>query len=210
VAQAAPPPAARHDDDMAVQSELGSIDPKATDDTLKGLTPSFEKCQTDRLDDLEVLSGKVSFFIRVGQNGTPRYVYFEESNLGDRVAEKCLIDTIMGTQFPEVTGGEAEVRYHIELPQHSERAPDSWDADKMADAVSAATQCKSGSSTSAQVTAYIQADDSSKDKRGKAIAVGVALPEKDSEDAIDCIVKAVQNTKLPKPGSYFVKVSFTL
>ena len=195
--------------EMKVKGELGSIDPKETDAKLKSLSPTFEKCQTDRLSDVAVLSGAVKFFVRVGEDGMPRYAYLEESDLGDRVTEKCLIDAILATQFPKPDGGEAEVRYGIELPQHSERAPDAWSADKVEGIMGAASSCKNGSSSSAQVTAYVVADDSKK-KMGKALAVGVALPEKGSDDKMDCIVKAVKDAKLPTPGSFVVKVSFTL
>ena len=194
---------------MKMHGDLGLIDKEETDQTLHGLSPAFQKCQTDRLEDVAVLSGAVKFFIRVGENGMARFAYFEASDLGDRVAEKCMLDAITATQFPKPEGGEAEVRYGIELPQHSERVPDSWSADKVADAKSAAESCTSGASSTAQVTAYVVADDTRK-KGGKALAVGVAFPEEGSDGKIDCIVKAVKAAKLPSPGSFVAKVSFSL
>ena len=45
---------------------------------------------------------------------------------------------------------------------------------------------------------------------GTIAAVGVAPPSKDGEDKADCLVDVVRKMKMPSPGSYAAKVSFTL
>jgi hypothetical protein len=56
------------------------------------------------------------------------------------------------------------------------------------------------------VTGYVEPDG----KEGRFSAVGVAPPNKEGEAQVDCIVGALRSIKLPSPGSYAAKVSFSL
>jgi hypothetical protein len=192
---------------LQIKSELGTIDEQATDKLLDGLYPQFAACQKARLGDVPVIGGKIDFFIRVAEDGTPKYAYFNESELGDRDTEQCILKTLLSTQFPKPDGGEAEVKHwtRLSLPPDT-RAPVSWSSDKVASAASDASRCNASGAT---VTAYVKADDKNA-KKGAVVAVGVALPQKDADDAIDCVVKAVMAAKIPSPGGYYAKVSFSL
>jgi hypothetical protein len=90
------------------------------------------------------------------------------------------------------------------------RKPFDWSPDKVADAVGRhgadTDACKSGAKGSFLVTAYVQPHG----KGGKVQAVGVAPPDKDADAKADCIVDAVKRFKMPSPGSYAAKVSFSL
>ena len=46
--------------------------------------------------------------------------------------------------------------------------------------------------------------------RDIAQAVGVAPPNKEGEAKVDCVVDVVRGLKLPSPGSYAAKVTFSL
>jgi hypothetical protein len=202
-----------HEDDgnsgPQISNELGSIDPDASDKLIKSLYPKFDSCQRGRLGDVPVISGKFSFKVRVGQDGKPKWFYFEDSEIGDRDTEQCIADVVMNAPFPQPVGGEAEVEHSTQLllPQDT-RPPVAWDPDKMAQAVSDAASCKSGSWT-AHVTAIVKADNSNR-KQGDVVSVGVALPQQDADGAIECIVKAVKGSKIPSPGGYYAKVSFSI
>jgi hypothetical protein len=67
-------------------------------------------------------------------------------------------------------------------------------------------KCKAGVAGTFRITAYVVPVG----KAGKVTAVGVAPPSKDGEDKVDCLVGVVQKMKMPSPGSYAAKVSFTL
>jgi hypothetical protein len=190
--------------DMKTSSELGTIDPNKAKDAFRALYPKFTACQKGRLGDIEVLAGNVNFFVRIGADGTTKWTYLLDSDLGDRETEKCLIDVVKSASWPKPDGGgDAEVQYSFELPQNASRDAVDWSVDKIAHLLGPVEKCKAGSSATYKVTAYVA-------EGGKVIGVGVAAPEKDADDKIDCMVKAVKKLKPPSPGAWPAKVSFKL
>jgi len=137
-------------------------------------------------------------------------------------------------------GGEAEVTHSFGWESGSERAPASWDTEKITDAIDASPttkraldQCKRGANAM-QITAYVSAGAPSPSvtatttkKKGKAKSrrktgksksvklghfreIGAASSNKDVAEKIDCVISALKDLPLPSPGSYMAKVSFTL
>ena len=199
-----PTPVRRKNDNVVLRGEFGTIDEQAVNKVLDTLMPKFGRCQSERQPAIKMLSGSIKFYILVTEEGTTKTVYLEGSDLGDRDTEKCLMGVIEGARFPNAEGGPAIVRYPLQLDKAPEvRAATPWDPSKVEKAVEQAGRC---GASGAQVTAYVVPDG----KGGKAIAVGVAIPQKDADEKIDCVVKAVKETKLPTPGGYVAKVSFTL
>ena len=192
---------------MKVSSELGTINQRGVERTFKGLDNHFDQCEEQGQKRVEVLSGRIAFFIRVGADGTPRYGYLEESTIGDHETEKCFLDAVMSSSFPRPDGGEAEVRYSTGIKPSGGRPPNDWGADKVADAIVAAMPCKAGASVDFQVTMYVVEGSG---KSGKVQAVGVAAPNKDASNKIECIIKAIKDAKVPTPGTWPAKVSFKL
>lgn len=188
---------------IKVASELGTIDPNATKAAFRALFPKFMACQKERLSEIEVLSGNVNFFLRVANDGTAKWVYLLESDLGDRETEKCLIGVIKNASWPKPDGGDAEVQFAMELPQNAAREATPWSVDKIAALAAPAEKCKAGSNATYTVTVYVG-------EGGKVIGVGVAAPEKDADEKIDCVVKIVKKLKPPSPGHWTAKVSFKL
>jgi hypothetical protein len=204
-------PAPRRRSGMSMQTELGEIDQRATEQTFAKLQPQIVKCHRDGLKRIDYLAGDVAFFMRVGQDGRVRYAYLEQSTLGDRETERCLLDTLTQAQWPEPEGGEAEVRKTMGFdPPGDVRLPADWSADRIAALLGGKegetlAQCREGASGVFRVTAYV-APAGKKD--GKVLAAGVAPPSKEGAEKADCIVDAVKAMKMPSPGSYAAKVSF--
>jgi hypothetical protein len=121
-----------------------------------------------------------------------------------------MLDALGRAPWPKPDGGDAEVRKPFAFEAGDAREPTAWSADKMQAALAKhdgdVKKCKEGVSGSFRVTAYVEPDG----KEGKATAVGVAPPNKEGEAKVDCIVDAVKSWKLPSPGSYAAKVSFSL
>jgi hypothetical protein len=206
---AAPPP--RQGPKLHMQSELGSIDPAQTEATWTKIQPSLMRCYTDGQQRLEYLGGDVKFFLRVGQDGSARYVYLLDGTLGDRQTERCMLDLVMNTPWPTPDGGEAEVQKPMGFdPPANVRAPSDWASDKVTAALVAheadLAKCRAGVPGTFRMTAYV----APVGKAGHVAAVGVAPPSKDGEGKADCIVDVVKKMKMPSPGSYAAKVSFTL
>jgi hypothetical protein len=191
-----------------MKSELGTVDPAAVKKAFSSLDPAFMDCQKHALDRVEVLSGSVKFFLRVGEDGSARYTYLEDSELGDRDTEKCLLDVVKGASWPKPDGGEAEVRYGMELPLQSTRPPNDWDAQKVAATLAkhgdALDKCKAGATGTFHATMYVAPG-------GKVLAAGVTATTKDGAEKVDCLAGTLVKMKgLPSPGSWPAKVSFGL
>lgn len=222
------PPAKRG---PSVSQELGSIDEQATQRTFERLQSKMLDCQKEGIKRLEYLAGDVRFFLRVGTDGKVRYAFLEDSTLGDRDTERCMLGVVQDAQWPIPEDGEAEVRKGMGFDPADARPPTDWPSDKialvLAKQADEAMKCKAGVKGTFRVTAYIEpgggegGGDKKKGgkhgnhgphtvKEGHVEAVGVAPPNKEGESKVDCIVDAVKEWRVPSPGSYAAKVSFVL
>jgi len=206
VQEEAPAPVKRPS--LKVKSELGSVDPGAVKRAFGALDDKFMGCQKRALERVEVLSGSVKFFVRIGEDGAARWTYLEGSELGDRETEKCLLDVVRDAQWPKPDGGDAEARYGMELPLQSTRPASDWNSDKVAAALGkhgdAIDRCKAGASATFHATMYVGPG-------GKVLAAGMATSTKDGEDKADCLADVLLKMKgLPSPGSWPAKVGFDL
>jgi hypothetical protein len=189
-------------------SELGSIDPAAVKRAFTELNDRFTECQKRALDRVEVLAGNVKFFLRIGPDGTAKWAYLEESEIGDRDTEKCLVDVVMAARWPKPEAGDAEARYSMELPLQTTRPPNAWRSDKVAEVLGkhgeAIDKCKAGQNAAFHATMYVGTG-------GKVLSVGVAVSTQGAEEKADCLANTLMKMKgLPSPGSWPAKVSFGL
>jgi hypothetical protein len=189
-------------------SELGSIDPSAVKRGFSVLDDKFTDCQKRALDRVELVAGNVKFFLRIGPDGSAKWTFLEESEIGDRETEKCLTDVVMAAHWPRPDVGDAEAHYSMELPLRSTRPPSDWNPQKVAGALGksgdAIERCKAGASANFRATMYVGPG-------GKVIAAGIAMSNKDGEDKADCLATALVKMKgLPSPGSWPAKVTFGL
>lgn len=204
---AAPAPRARKPA-LRVKSELGDVDPDAVRKAFRALDDKFMECAKREIDRIEVLAGNVKFFVRIAEDGSAKWAYLEESEVGDRSVEKCLVQTVLEAQYPRPDGGEAEARYAMELPLQSTRPPNEWGAEKVSQALAkhadAIDRCKAGAGSGLQATMYVGPG-------GRVLAAGIAGAGKDGEDEADCLVQVLEKMKgLPSPGSWPAKVHFAL
>ena len=189
-------------------SELGSVDPAVLKRAFAALDDKYLACQKKALDRVEVLAGNVKFFMRIGSDGIAKWAYLEESEIGDRETERCLIDVVMAARWPKPDAGDAEVRYTMELPLQAARPPSDWSPDKVAGALGrngdAIDKCKAGVGTTFHATMYVGPG-------GKVLSAGVAMSSKDAEESANCLAKTLVKMKgLPSPGSWPAKVTFPL
>lgn len=188
--------------------ELGGVDPKAVKRAFGALDDKYMECQKRALDRLELVAGNVKFFLRIGSDGSAKWAYLEESEIGDRETERCLIDVVMAARWPKPDAGDAEVRYTMELPLQAARPPSDWTPDKVAGALGrngdAIDKCKAGAGTTFHATMYVGPG-------GKVLSAGVAMSSKDAEESANCLAKTLVKMKgLPSPGSWPAKVTFPL
>jgi hypothetical protein len=237
---------------LQMSQELGSIDQKQVEKTFAGLVQGpLENCHKQGRERVEVLTGDVKVFLRIDGNGRVKYGYFEDSTLGDRDTEKCVLGVFSGASWPKPEGGEAEVRSGFGWGPGGEREPTSWSSDKVTSALAeskhvrgSVNKCKGSVRGDFRVTAYVEsgapehADDDAREsgeshankgkpagkpksgggakpaggggEHGHFVAVGIAPPNKEGAEKVDCIVDALKHLVLPSPGSYMAKVTFSL
>jgi hypothetical protein len=214
-----PPPEPTHAEPAPIQAsqELGSIDELATNRAFEGLQNQFLDCQKQGMQRVEFLAGDAKFFIRVGADGAAKWAYLEDSTIGDRATEKCMLGVVTGAHWPKPDGGEAEVQKSISFDVGDARPAVPWRSDKVSSVLatesSDAMQCKGKIRGVFKVTVYVEAGEGEHHKKhphGKVLSVGVAPPNKDGEAKVDCIVDAVKDWKMPSPGGWAAKVTFSL
>lgn len=216
-----------------VSQELGSIDQAKVEQTFSSLlNGKLETCHKQGRDRIEFLTGDVKVFLRVDTTGHVRYGYFEDSTLGDRETEKCILGVLKDASWPKPDGGEAEVRSGFGWGSGGEREPTAWKADKVQSALADAhgvkkevDKCKVGVKGDFALTAYVEATEEDapapaakptkgvkkpKEPTGHFKAIGASAKSKEGGEKIDCVIDALKGLELPSPGSYAAKVSFSL
>ena len=201
----------RDTSEVAVSAEVGGLNEDATNRVFQHAERNFLKCFQKRAKKIELLGGDVKFFVVVGQDGTARSVNVEQSDLGDRKAEKCMIDTLLRQSWPKPVGGRtAQAHYTaapFELLDPDVREPaalNSEDLEKVLHKISGKVrECKGSISARFVATVYVDTD-------GKVITASVTSPDPDGEFAIDCLVSVIRAATFPSPGSYPGKGSFEL
>jgi hypothetical protein len=174
----------------------------------RGLDDKFLDCQKRSLGRVELVAGNVKFFLRIASDGSAKWAFLEESELGDRETEKCLLDTVLSAHWPKPDSGDAEAQYGMELPLQATRPPTDWSVDKVTAAITkhgeAIDKCKAGAGGSFKATLYVGTG-------GRVLAAGVATSAKDGAEKADCLAEVLEKLKgLPSPGSWPAKVSFNL
>jgi hypothetical protein len=231
---------------LQMSQELGSIDERKVEQTFASLVNgTLENCHKQGRDRVEYLTGDVKVFLRIDGSGRVKYGFFEDSTLGDRETEKCIMGVFNSTTWPKPEGGEAEVRSGFGWGPGGEREPTAWSSDKVTTALVEAKdvkkdvdKCKRGINGDFRVTAYVEADDGdgagagsggkhhkakpaakpkpkaskggAKETGGRFKAIGIAPPNKEGAEKVDCLVDALKALDLPSPGSYAAKVTFSL
>jgi hypothetical protein len=224
-----------------VSQELGSIDPKKVEQTFASLVAGpLEGCHKQGRDRIEFLTGDVKVFLRIDGSGKMKYGFFEDSTLGDRETEKCILGVFANASWPKPEGGEAEVHSGFGWGPGGEREPTSWPSDKVTAALldakdvrKSVEKCKAGVKADFAVTGYVEMDEGgdadkpkpagkappakpkhgkkgNKEQGGRFKAIGVSSKSKEGSEKIDCIVDALKPLELPSPGSYAAKVTFSL
>jgi len=150
-----------------VSQELGSIDQRKVEQTFAGLVAGpLETCHKQGRDRIEFLTGDVKVFLRIDAAGKMKYGFLEDSTLGDRDTEKCILGILGSASWPKPEGGEAEVRSGFGWGPGGEREPTAWPESKVTAALTDAKdvrkqvdRCKAGLKADFSVTAYVEMDE---------------------------------------------------
>ncbi|MEO6603672.1 MAG: AgmX/PglI C-terminal domain-containing protein [Polyangiaceae bacterium] len=208
-----PEPAAETHEEGAtgasVSAEIGGLNEEKVDKTFQSALSDFQRCLDDGAKRVEFLGGSVSFFVEINEHGTVDHAHLEKSTMGDRVTEKCMLDSLSKKRWPKPVGGlHGLARKSFDFdPPNDVRAPTSWDGDRVSEVVSKLSRklsaCKKGAHGSFEATLYVATD-------GSVLAAGVTPPDEPGEADVDCLVDALKGASFPLPGSWPAKVTFSL
>jgi len=213
-----PKTAHHHDDDgdpephrsnLDVSSEIGALDEAQVTKTFTASVKGLQGCVEQGAGRVEFLGGAVAFYVKVDSSGHASEAYLEQSTIGDRDTEKCMLDLLRAKKWPAPVGGQsgiAKKSFDFD-PPNDVRPPLDWSADRVSSELSAKSaeigKCKSSAPGTYSATMYV-------DTKGHVMSVGIAPPDAAGEQAVDCLVNVVRDTKFPSPGSWPAKVSFEL
>jgi hypothetical protein len=193
------------DDGVEIEGLMGTLSSAEISRTLEPRMQRFAQCFSNRYGELEIVGGEIELAFRVARDGSVLWVYPHASSIGDRITERCLLDSARSSRFPEPHGGEAEFRYPLAFdPPEDVRPPLNWDESRVSDQVATqARTVRSCGSGPVSVTVYIG-------RGGDVMAAGAATTDPERADALDCVADAVREWTMPDPGSYPAKVTFEI
>jgi hypothetical protein len=234
-AAAPPPPPEPEAPQMRVGGQLGSIDPGAVKKTFTQLLPALQQCHVDGLTRVRYLGGEVRIVLRIGEDGKARYAYLEDSSLGDHDAEACMMHASTGIPWPRPDGGEAEVKNSFEFdPPAGSPAQEAWGSDAIAAQLleqhAKIRSCRGKVQGVFKATAYVvrgpplkktpprarpkhprpKAAPPAPELRGRILAVGIAPPGPEGNDAVECLAAVILGMRVTTPNTPAAKVTFSL
>lgn len=189
------------------ESEIGGLSQYDVERQFRKLQPRVVDCVRNASSRLEVIGGSASVRLRVDRGGNVRWAYLSDTDLGDREAERCVLDLVKSREWPRPKGGEglAEMSFEVEPIQPPADLPEAG-SEQLAKRAGKATQkCRRGIPGDFVATAYVGPD-------GRVMAAGVAPPDEHGEKASDCISEALRELRVRRRAGERAasKVSFSL
>ncbi len=194
----------------SIEYDLGPVDPNIFKKKVEALRSSWNDCYTHAHDKQETLEGKLTFTVRTNKDGSVKWAYVKDADLGSREVERCVIDSLKSTNFgPPTDAKEGEVQGHTlgwELDGDA-RAADPGAQSSVLPSIEKAKGkldgCKKGSKGKMVATLYIA-------KGGKPLSVGLAIDDPNADAAIDCVVNVLMGLKYVNKASWPTKVTVQL
>ena len=193
-----------------IEYDLGPVDPNIFKSRVAALRSAWNDCYSSAHDKQETLAGKLTFTVRTVKDGSVKWAFIKDADIGSRAIEKCVIDSIKATNFgPPTDAKEGEVQGHTigwELDGDA-RAADPGAQGAVLPSIEKAKgkleACKKGAKAKMTATIYVA-------KGGKPLSVGVAIDDASGDDAIDCVVSVLMSLKYVNKASWPTKATVQL
>jgi len=127
---ASTPALAGDGDEIKVEGVLGEVDAAAAQRVLQPQFPAFARCFTDEVGAMRYVGGRAELRFRIKKDGALRWVQLGGGDLGSWPVERCLRRAAAALRFEAPRGGEAELRFPIELPASAPAIPTEEVVDK--------------------------------------------------------------------------------
>ncbi|MBM4359943.1 MAG: AgmX/PglI C-terminal domain-containing protein [Deltaproteobacteria bacterium] len=185
------------------ESDVGAMSEHDVAAILKGAKDGVAACFEQATRKRAYLEGDIEVVIHIARGGKVLDVLPARSTIGDRGAERCLLDLLAKQPWPSPVGGKVgTVKQELGFSARG-RAADRIDAAMLGSAGHKARKelaaCGSGDLS---VTAYL-------DSEGKVLGAGAATSDPATLSQLDCATEALSSVIFPSPGSYKGKVTIT-
>jgi hypothetical protein len=199
LADAPPEPEKIDTGPTSMESETGGLNEEAVEKAFASL--DVNRCIEQRG---ETFGGKLKLKLRIDRRGGARWAYVSGSNLGDRDAEKCVLDLARAKSWPKPLGGDGIAEGEIIIKPHAEpaTADERRTLTQIAHARTEADKCRRGVAGSFFATVYLEPD-------GSVATAGVSVPSEKGEEVADCVVEAVRKVRFQRAPKA-AKLSFEI
>lgn len=194
----------------AIEYDLGPVDPSVFKKKVDALKGDWMACYQSAHEKHETLEGKLTFTLRTNKDGSVKWAFVKDSDLGSRAVEKCVIDTIKSSNFgPPMDAKEGEMTGHtVGWPLDDEARPADPGAQgsvvpSLEKAKGKLDACRNGGKGKMTATLYIA-------KGGKPISAGVAIDDPSLDEAVDCVVDVLMKLHYVNKASWPTKVTVQL
>lgn len=173
------------------EGDIGGLSQEDVEEQFQALRPRLIDCVRRASDRLTFIGGRVSLRMRIDRKGHVRWAYLNDTTLGDRDSERCVLQVVQSRTWPRPLSGEglAETSFDVD-PAESPVAWPKYKTLALAQRASAATRkCRKGIAGDFHATAYVGA-------KGEVLAAGVSPPDERGEEASDCIAEALRDLRV--------------
>jgi len=190
-----------------VEAEVGAMSEEKVASTFRGASDALMECLSSGARALPYLGGTIRFRLVVDQKGKALSAHLKDSTLGHRATERCMLDALRARVWPEPVGGRtgiAETEFTFAPPGGTRppvALPVAAGGKAAGDVRGALTAC--GASSRAKglaATLYV-------DPSGKVLGAGLSGADPATEEAADCVMRAIDGLSFPSPGSWVGKLT---
>jgi hypothetical protein len=193
----------------AIEYDLGGVDPNVLKSRLNALKSTWNGCYASAHNKHETLEGRLTFTLRTNKDGTVKWAFIKDSDLGSRTVEKCVIDSLKETNFgAPMDAKEGEVQAHTygwELDEDTRAADPGAQGSVLPSIEKAKAKIDACRRGNGKMTATIYVA-----KGGKPLSVGVAVDDPRADESIDCVVDVLMSLKYVNKASWPTKVTVEL
>ena len=195
-----------------VTAAVGGLPPEGVAETFQRAQDKLERCFLRGLGRVDMIGGAVKFWVKVDLKGKFMHAHLEQSDLGDRTTEQCLLDQLMAQRWPTPVGGKVGIAtFSMSFEAASDVVvPERWPAEKASEVLRALAEpideCKSGLPGDFTATVYVKRNDAT----GVTITASATPPDEAGEMAVDCLVGVLQKATWPAPVDKPAKIVFKM
>lgn len=200
---------------VSVEAEIGSLEPAEIRARFEAASPAVEACHRESLRRLPQLGGTVRLHVETYASGAAPLLFLEESTLGDRELDRCLLAAFAEQRWPKPAGGQRGIAIQeFDLaPPPGSRAPVELEEEDiletLEDEAEHLSACTAGV-RGAAIWATVYIDDDGSGEHGRALSAGVIARQHIPKETLDCLAGVLASARYPSPGSWLGKVTFPL